>query len=288
MPIFHLSEPSTIEITELVGQQLGPLISSAAGAAQLEAAGVNVLAIECESDGELCPAARKFQRELKKAPRLADSGATQVACLALARSACSNSAAMLGKDKWNGALRLQRLMVEYHGCSLLVPMGLAEIEIEGVEENVLPWARQLAAALEARGGATGGEAAGAAAATAAEIPPRPPPSGEPLQQAARPPPTSPISRVLLFSYEFTHSPFSGNGVLALTLTPALHDPKTLSLSLARSPQPHPCKPRPNQACWRAPSPRRCSSVASPCASSAAGRARAAQAPRPTCPFRSPR
>lgn len=214
--IFHLAEPSTIEITELVGQQLGPLISSAAGAAQLEAAGVNVLVIECEPDGELCPAARKFQRELKKAPRLADSGATQVACLALARSACSNSAAMLGADKWNGALRLQRLMVEYHGCSLLVPMGKAEIEIEGVEENVLPWARQLSAALEALGDAAGGEAAGAAAATAAEIPPRPPPSGEPLQS----PSTSPISRVLLLSYEFTHSPFSGNGVLALTLNPS--------------------------------------------------------------------
>ena len=217
--VFHLAEPSTIEITELVGQQLGPLFSLAGDQWAVEAAGVTrILVIECEPDGELCPAARKFQRELKKAPRLADSGATQVACLALARSACSNSAAMLGADKWNGAKRLQRLMVEHHGCSLLVPMGQAEIEIEGVEENVLPWARQLSAALE-RGGATGGEAAGAAAAMATEIPSRPP--------------TSPISRVLLLSYEFTHSPFSGNGVLAFALTLALHNPKTLSLSLVR-------------------------------------------------------
>ena len=139
--LFHLAEPSTVEITDLVGQQLGPLFSRAGdqwagAAAQLEAAAgdvkTRVLVIECEPDGELCPAARKFQRELKKAPRLADSGAMQVACLALARSACSNSAAMLGADKWNGAMRLQRLMVEQHGCSLLVPMGQAEIEIEGV------------------------------------------------------------------------------------------------------------------------------------------------------------
>jgi len=224
--VFHLAEPSTIEITELVGRQLGPLFSLAGDQWAVEAAGVTrILVIECEPDGELCPAARKFQRELKKAPRLADSGATQVACLALARSACSNSAAMLGADKWNGAKRLQRLMVEHHGCSLLVPMGQAEIEIEGVEENVLPWARQLSAALEA----ARGEAAGAVAATAAEIPPRPPPSGEPLQSL----PTSPISRVLLLSYEFTHSPFSGNGVLAFALTLALHNPKTLSLSLVR-------------------------------------------------------
>ena len=160
--LLHLAEPSTVEITDLVGQQLGPQFSRAGdqwagAAAQLGNVQTRVLVIECEPDGELCPAARKFQRELKKAPRLADSGATQVACLALARSACSNSAAMLGADKWNGAMRLQRLMVEQHGCSLLVPMGRAEIEIEGVEENVLPWARQLAAALEAQGGAAGGD-----------------------------------------------------------------------------------------------------------------------------------
>ena len=45
--------------------------------------------------------------------------------------------------------------------------------------------------------------------------PRAPPSGEPSQ------PSPPISRVLLLSYEFTHAPFSGNGVLARSLAKAL-------------------------------------------------------------------
>ena len=91
----------------------------------------------------------------QKAPWLADSGATQVALARARPLRLSNSAAMLGADKGTAKRRLQLLMVEQHGCSLLVPMGLAEIEIEGVEEN----AAQLEG-VEARGGRRGwGEAA---------------------------------------------------------------------------------------------------------------------------------
>ena len=146
--LFHLGDAETIQITELVQQTLGSAASlKAASAEHWQAAGVNVLVLECEQDGELCPAGRKFLRELKKSPSLASSGAdTKVACLALARSVCENSANMLGADKWSGAARLQRVLVD-NGCTPLVPMGLAEIEIEGVEVNVLPFAQQLAQAL---------------------------------------------------------------------------------------------------------------------------------------------
>lgn len=145
----HLGEPSSAQITSLIRQTLGdralpddsewPACDSAA----------LVLVIECEQDGELCTAARKFLRESSKPERRL--GGRKVACLALARSVCVNSANMLGADKFKGAARIQRALMD-QGCTPLVEISCVEIELEDVDASVVPWARTLAGTMDAIGG----------------------------------------------------------------------------------------------------------------------------------------
>ena len=54
-----------------------------------------------------------------------------------------------GADKFAGAARLQARLVAA-GCQLLVPMGTSEVELEGVDVAVLPWADAAARAFEQR------------------------------------------------------------------------------------------------------------------------------------------
>ena len=67
--------------------------------------------------------------------------------LGIARSVCAFSAASGGSDKFLGAAKLQKALLE-HGCTLLVPYGGAEVEMEEVEVSVLPWVDGVAAALK--------------------------------------------------------------------------------------------------------------------------------------------
>ena len=68
----------------------------------------------------------------------------RVGVLGIARSVCAFSAASGGSDKFLGAAKLQKALLE-HGCTLLVPYGGAEVEMEEVEVSVVPWAKSLAA-----------------------------------------------------------------------------------------------------------------------------------------------
>ena len=152
--VLHLGEESTRQITKLVCETLGARASELSDikAALSSTAAILVLVVECEQDGGHCgpgTAARKFLRELKKSETFATASTQRkVACLALARSVCANSAAMLGADKWKGGGMVQSAVVAA-GCVPLVAMGTAEIELEEVEDSVLPWARLVSSALDA-------------------------------------------------------------------------------------------------------------------------------------------
>lgn len=143
--LVHLGEESTQAITAVVRERLGPRVGDADW--RTTKAETLLLVVECESDGSACTSARKFMRALKQADELAGTP-RRVACLALARSVCANSAAMLGADKFNGCAKVQRALQD-RGCSVLLPIGGAEIELEEVEVSVLPWADRVAAALDA-------------------------------------------------------------------------------------------------------------------------------------------
>lgn len=173
----HLGEPSTAQVTSLISQTLGECVLPDDGTWPACDSASLVLVIECEQDGELCAAARKFLRESRKPERLISG--RKVACLALARSVCVNSANMLGADKYKGAARIQRALVD-QGCTPLVEISCVEIELEDVETSVVPWARKVADKMDALGAsaatvatpatapkATGDEQPGAAPAEAA-------------------------------------------------------------------------------------------------------------------------
>ena len=152
--VLHLGDESTRQITHLVLNALGPSATMAewsvahGGVLVRCTCSVLVLIVECEQpDGAPCATARKFLRELRRSDAFAHTN-PKVACLALARSVCANSAAMLGDDKWAGAAKIQRALVD-KGCTTLVKMGGAEIELEAVETSVLPWAQQVREALDA-------------------------------------------------------------------------------------------------------------------------------------------
>ena len=104
-----------------------------------------------EHDGTGCSAARKFLRQLTKSPTTLfgdeELATKAVGVLGLARSVCSFSAASGGADKYAGAARFQARLISA-GCELLVPMGTSEVELEGVEAAVLPWADAAARAFE--------------------------------------------------------------------------------------------------------------------------------------------
>ena len=137
-------------IAEVMCERLGPR-AFIVGDWMAASEGVVVLFIvEVEGDGTACDAARRWMRKLKRDPESLLGGALRqktIGVLALARSVCAFSAASGGVDKFSGAARLQRELVRY-GCGQLLPMGMAEVEMEEVDTSVLPWADAAAAAFE--------------------------------------------------------------------------------------------------------------------------------------------
>ena len=138
-------------IAEVVRSRLGPrAVVVRDWHADVSASAV-LFIVEVERDGTSCDAARKFLRQLTKSPATlfgdAELATKAVGVLGLARSVCSFSAASGGADKFAGAARLQARLVSA-GCELLVPMGMSEVELEGVEVAVLPWADAAARAFE--------------------------------------------------------------------------------------------------------------------------------------------
>lgn len=114
----------------------------------LQGGGQFIFLVELDREGE-ATAARPLTRALRPL-RLAGSHAldhTHVAVLALAHSVCAFSAASGGPDKFRGAARLQSGLVDA-GCTLIHAMGTAEVEIEEVEQSVLPWIQAIDGALQ--------------------------------------------------------------------------------------------------------------------------------------------
>ena len=96
--------------------------------------------IEVESDGSPSETARKFLRSLKKQPPPLGGAldTKRVGVLALARNVCAFSAGSGGSNKYSGAAKLQKALIDA-GATLLVPMGSAEVEMEEVEVSIIPW-----------------------------------------------------------------------------------------------------------------------------------------------------
>ena len=64
--------------------------------------------------------ARKFLKDVKRSDCFANYSTSikrRVATLALCKSTCANSAAMLGADKFSGAKKLQATLTDRHGCT---------------------------------------------------------------------------------------------------------------------------------------------------------------------------
>jgi hypothetical protein len=110
-----------------------------------------ILVVDCEADGEPCAPAAKFLRTLRRSECFAnfsESIGRRVAVLALARSVCSNSSAMLGStEKFSGGARVLKTLLA-SGCTRLVPLGMAEVELQPVEACVIPWARSVCTAVD--------------------------------------------------------------------------------------------------------------------------------------------
>ena len=143
--VVHLGEPSTEPIAGLVRERLGARAS--AGEWETSKAAALILLVECDPDGTACDVARKFLKDVKRSDCFANYSTSikrRVATLALCKSTCANSAAMLGADKFSGAKKLQATLTDRHGCTALKPVSCAEIEIEEVTESVLPWADAVA------------------------------------------------------------------------------------------------------------------------------------------------
>jgi hypothetical protein len=101
---------------------------------------VILFVIEVESDGSPSETARKFLRSLKKHPPPLGGAldSKRVGVLALARNVCAFSAGSGGSNKYSGAAKLQKALIDA-GATLLVPMGSAEVEMEEVEVSIIPW-----------------------------------------------------------------------------------------------------------------------------------------------------
>ena len=147
--VVHLGEPSTEPIAGLVRERLGARAS--AGEWETSKAAALILLVECDPDGTACDVARKFLKDVKRSDCFANYSASikrRVATLALCKSTCANSAAMLARQvfrRQEAAGHADRR----HGCTALKPVTCAEIEIEEVTESVLPWADAVVAALDA-------------------------------------------------------------------------------------------------------------------------------------------
>ena len=113
-------------------------------------------------------------RALKKQPSPFGGclASKQVGVLGIARNTCSFSAASGGLDKYSGAKKLERALVDF-GATLLVPTRGAEVEMEEIDVTVLPWADSVAVAL--------GE----------ELPSDPPAPPPPASPPPAPPPPAP-------------------------------------------------------------------------------------------------
>ena len=101
--------------------------------------------VEVESDGGASETARKFLRSLKKHPPPLGGAldSKRVGVLALARNVCAFSARSGGSNKYCGAAKLQKALIDA-GATLLVPMGSAEVEMEEVEVSIIPWVKTVA------------------------------------------------------------------------------------------------------------------------------------------------
>ncbi|EOD24895.1 hypothetical protein EMIHUDRAFT_224435 [Emiliania huxleyi CCMP1516] len=165
--VISLGSESAPHIAECVRQELGD--RSASEEWETSKAPVLVVVVECESDGEPCPAARQFVRALRRSENFANysqSIGRRAAVLGLASSVCANSAAQLGDgDKYTGASRVERALIA-GGCTALLKMGTMEadqldaapltaaplrpptqVELQSPEESAIPWARAVCAAL---------------------------------------------------------------------------------------------------------------------------------------------
>ena len=105
-----------------------------------ESHGVRLLAVIVESDIDGgCQEVRKFLRHFKK---LAPAPSPFAFCvLALARNTCSFSATSIGAGKYKVGVKVQKLLVEKNGKEA-VEMGTAEVELEDIAENIMPWIRK--------------------------------------------------------------------------------------------------------------------------------------------------
>ena len=125
--VISLGSESAPHIAECVRQELGD--RSASEEWETSKAPVLVVVVECESDGEPCPAARQFVRALRRSECFANysqSIGRRAAVLGLASSVCANSAAQLGDgDKYTGASRVERALIA-GGCTALLKMGTME------------------------------------------------------------------------------------------------------------------------------------------------------------------
>ena len=125
--VISLGSETAPHIAECVRQELGD--RSASEEWETSKAPVLVVVVECESDGEPCPAARQFVRALRRSECFANysqSIGRRAAVLGLASSVCANSAAQLGDgDKYTGASRVERALIA-GGCTALLKMGTME------------------------------------------------------------------------------------------------------------------------------------------------------------------
>lgn len=151
--VLALGEEAAPSIAAVIRDCLAHRASPAVGADEWERsqAAILILVVDCEADGEPCMPAAKFLRTLRRSECFANFSASicrRVAVLALARSVCASSSAMLGStEKFSGGARVLKTLLS-NGCTRLVPLGMAEVELQPVEACVLPWAHAVCAAVD--------------------------------------------------------------------------------------------------------------------------------------------
>jgi len=152
--VLALGEEAAPAIADLVRDCLSHHAAPASSAADWERskAATLVVVVECDGDGEACEAARKWMKTLRRSECYANFSTSihrRVAVLALARSVCANSAAMLGSsEKYAGGGKVLQTLIS-NGCTRLVPLGKTEVELEPVETYVDSWVQTIIAALDA-------------------------------------------------------------------------------------------------------------------------------------------
>jgi hypothetical protein len=117
-----------------LGSVAKPLSSLSSNIRDLSSDKLLLFIIESDSDGG-CMEVRKFLRVLKKAQPMAGFA---FCTLALARSACSFSAASLGAEKYKVGRKVSKSLAERNGREV-IEMGTAEVELEDINESIVPW-----------------------------------------------------------------------------------------------------------------------------------------------------